>query len=417
MPARARPRILFAWEVGANLGHAAKIARVVAGLAGRAEAVVAAKDPAAFRQIAPEADVVLLPAPAARPQRPPAGPLSPALSYPDDVSQAGWADPAELAALAEAWRGLIGFVAPDALACQAAPTALLAARGRGLRTMMFGTGYDTPPRAVPMPPFQFWTPGVEAPAAAREAAVVAAANRALARIGGPPLDAFADLLRTDAYMLATAPELDHYGPRDRFEAGAGDYVGPLVETSAGAALDWRPDAAIRAFAYVRAPHPAAKAAVEALASAPADWDVIVAAPGIAAAIGREAAARLARPGFRLVDGPVRLDRLLPACDVGVSHGSSGVAAAFVAAGAPQLCLPTHMEQVMCARAIAANRLGLGLIGGFGAEQILDGVRQAARLPKLRQSAQALASRLRSEDMLRPGERIAERLLDLVGVGG
>ncbi|MEQ9123831.1 MAG: hypothetical protein RIM80_14860, partial [Alphaproteobacteria bacterium] len=156
--------------------------------------------------------------------------------------------------------------------------------------------------------------------------------------------------------------------------------------------------------------------VVALARAPADWDVVVAAPGIGAALGRDAAARLARPGFRLVDGPVRLDRLLPGCDLGVSHASSGVAAAFVAAGTPQLCLPTHVEQVMCARALATNRLALGLIGGFGAEQILDGARKAASLPKLRESAAALADRLRSEDMLRPGERIAARLLALVGIG-
>ena len=40
-----KPRILFAWELGANLGHATVIMKVAAALADCADLFIAARDP------------------------------------------------------------------------------------------------------------------------------------------------------------------------------------------------------------------------------------------------------------------------------------------------------------------------------------------------------------------------------------
>ena len=56
---RRRPRILFAWELGENLGHASKITEIVRALNGRAQVTVAAQRPDAISAMAGEPDQTL----------------------------------------------------------------------------------------------------------------------------------------------------------------------------------------------------------------------------------------------------------------------------------------------------------------------------------------------------------------------
>ena len=193
------PRILFAWEAGENFGHVSKIAEVARRLTGRAEVLAAVRNPIALRQIAPDLPVTVLPAPAAPPQAPMSGEDA-GRSYPDVLRHAGWSSAQTLAPLVESWRNLIALAQPDVLVAQAAPTALLAARGLDLRTAMCGSGFDAPPRAHPMPAFYHWDKDANTPPVEREAQVLAAANQTLDRLGAPQLSHFCDLLQTDAYL-------------------------------------------------------------------------------------------------------------------------------------------------------------------------------------------------------------------------
>ncbi|MEX2518720.1 MAG: nucleotide disphospho-sugar-binding domain-containing protein [Paracoccaceae bacterium] len=404
----ALPRILFAWELGAHFGHASKIAETARALAGRADIWVAARDPVGFRAIAPDLPVRLIAAPAAAP-RPPVSAEDQAVSYPDDLRHVGWAEAAPLAALIEAWESLFELIRPEIMVAQAAPTALLAARGLDLITAMVGGGYDAPPSAAPMPPFYFWRAELHAKAAARETAVLATANGALALRGKPQLTQFSDALKADHAFLATFAEIDHYGDRSRFEPDHPPYLGQLVTLDQGAELEWRPGAARRILAYLRPGGPAFDAAAGALAALAADHDVILAAPGAQPALFE----RMKGTPVRLVNGPVRLDRLLPDCDLGVSHGSNGVAAAFLLSGLPQICLPTHAEQVMVARAIGEGGFGLGLVGRFGEAQVGAAIRQALGSAPLRGRVRAAAARIGASAGRSPGARIADALMAVV----
>ena len=108
--------------------------------------------------------------------------------------------------------------------------------------------------------------------------------------------------------------------------------------------------------------------------------VAISTPATVAAISPRRAAPKAPPEIedrledthvRLFKGAVRLDRLLPNCDVAVSHASNGVSAAFVQYGIPQLGLPTHSEQLMVGRAIAEQKLGLTLFGQYTDKEVLS----------------------------------------------
>ncbi len=401
-----KPRLLFAWELGAHFGHVSKIAEIARALGGRAELFVAAQDPASFRALAPDLPVTLLPAPFA-PVRAPETAEDKAVSYPDVLRHVGWHAAAPLAALAEAWGALFGLVRPDMIVAQAAPTALLAGRAAGLRVATVGSGYDAPPRGEPMPPFFFWLDGQAEKAATREAAVLETANAALRLRGGPEMGAFADLFRAGPFILATFPEIDHYGDRYRFEPGHPPYLGQLVTLDQGAALTWREGAARRIFAYLRPGGAPFDAATEALAARPAEEDVILAAPGAPEALK----ARLAGGPVRLIDGPVRLDGLLETCDLGISHGSNGAAAAFLLAGVPQVALPTQAEQVMIARALGEGGFGLGLAGRYGAREATAAIDRVLGSPIPRERASAVAKRMSGAQPA--AEAAAEALIEAV----
>ena len=60
---RRRPRVLFAWELGANWGHASKIAEVAQALGPMVETVIAARAPSAIAAIAPALAAATRPAP------------------------------------------------------------------------------------------------------------------------------------------------------------------------------------------------------------------------------------------------------------------------------------------------------------------------------------------------------------------
>lgn len=399
----APPRLLFAWELGAHFGHVSKITEIVRALGPRAEVFVAAREPAAFRALAPDLPVTLLPAPAA-PPRPPASVEDQGISYPDDLRHVGWHAPAPLAALVESWGALFALVKPAMIVAQAAPTALLAARAAGFRAATVGSGYDAPPRGAPMPPFFHWMEGRAEEAARREARVLEKANAALRLRGGPEMGAFADLMRAGPFLLATFPEIDHYGDRSRFEPDHPPYLGQLMTQDRGEALTWRKGARRRIFGYLRPGSAIFDAAVEALAARAGEADVILAAPGASAALK----ARFAAGPLRLVDGPARLDQLLEACDLGVSHGSNGVAAGFLLAGVPQVALPTHAEQIMVARALGEGGFGLGLVGRYGAREAGAAMDRVLEAPVPKERAAAVAARMKGA---RPaGEAVAEALL-------
>lgn len=401
----APPRILFAWELGAHFGHAATVAEIIRALDGRAEVFLAARKPENVRSIAPNLNARLLPAPGVA-TRAAGAAKDRSLSYPDDLRHVGWSDPGTLATLMECWETLYDLVRPDLIVAQAAPTAILAARGRGVMTATVGSGYDMPPRVSPMPAFAFWLDEMRELARRREARILATANEALKRRGKGPMAEFADVLRTDLAFLATFAEIDHYAPRTQFEPDHPPYLGQIVTLDSGAELDWRKGAARRIFAYLRPGGPVFDAAVEALAARPAEEDVILAAPGAPAALE----ARLRGTPVRLVDGPARLDRLLPDCDIGVSHGSNGIAAAFLAAATKQLCLPTHGEQAMIARAVGDAGYGLGIIGSYGAKEIGESLDRLAATTALTARLEAAAARVVELMKTPPRERIAEAIL-------
>ncbi len=406
-----RMRILFSWELGKNFGHVTQIAEVARPLAKRkAELFFALQNPGLIRPFAEGFDYKVLQAPY-YPVRSAAGKKrGPALIYPDDLRPCGYDSPADLAGLILAWRSLFDLVKPDILVTQAAPTALLAARGYKFKKVAFGGGYNVPPRSSPMPLMRYWEKIDAETIKKREEFVLGNVNQALSIAGLPKLKKFSDTLETDAEFLTTFAELDHYPDR----AGSGKdkpkYYGPFYTLGSGAAVNWAKGKNKRIFAYIRPEARSFLPCLAALSRLPEDHDVIVSAPGIPP----KAKEKLDKPHVRIIDGAVRLDKIIKGCDLGISHASSGISAAFALNGVPQLLLPGHIEQMMFAKAIGRTKSGRGLVGAVGPQQVSGLIGRMLGDESFNDAAKALAVKYKDFDPSELAEKIAGEIMKMGG---
>jgi UDP:flavonoid glycosyltransferase YjiC (YdhE family) len=81
----------------------------------------------------------------------------------------------------------------------------------------------------------------------------------------------------------------------------------------------------------------------------------------------------AQPAHVRVERYVPQTRVLPHCDVVVSHGGSGTVLATLALGLPQVCLPQGADQFLNSAAISSAGVGISLMPGEGGP---DAVRDA-----------------------------------------
>lgn len=337
--------LVFAWELGGNLGHLGKFLPLARALRERGHAVhwAVASTTAAARLL--DADGFRwLQAPQCPEQTRPGPPLS----YADILLRFGYAQPADLLGLSMAWRELMTQAGAQLVLADHAPTALLAARTLGLPAMLFSSSFCVPPPQRPTPNMRPWLAFPDAQIAALDQHATASINGVLARFGKPPLAGVAELFAVAEDGLLGFPELDHYAER-----GDARYWGSLPDAGVGAVPSWPEQPGRRIFAYLRPelPHHAAALAALHTLGQPA----VVFFPGLAPALAqRYAAAHLV-----FAHRPVDLARAVAEAAVAITYASLSTTTHFLLAGKPVLLLPGHLEQFLLARRV--EQMGAGLL--------------------------------------------------------
>jgi UDP:flavonoid glycosyltransferase YjiC (YdhE family) len=341
-------RVLLAWEFGGDLGHVRRLTAVAAALHAQGhEAALAPSDLRTLGHCAagPQgasrgAKTELFQAPLL--SAPPTPDPSP-LSASDILLNLGYGDGAGLAGALRAWLALFDLWNPDVVAADYGPTALLAARMRGIPRVTLGSGFAMPPASDPLPALRDWIETAPATLAAIDERLLGAVARAFERLRatqGPPRAAH-EIFAADLQLLCTFPEIDPLGPRE-----SAVYVGPVSRGSADEAIGWSAHAGPRIFAYLK-PHDARFASLlEALATVAGE--AIVAAPGLAPG----EAARLTGGTLRVFANTLNLECAMEGADLCVCPAGAGAAAAALAAGVPLALLPEHLEQFLVARRLA-----------------------------------------------------------------
>jgi len=333
---------LYAWELGASLGHIGRFEPVAQQLAQDGHRV-------SFVVRETQACPLLLGERHAWMQAPRfdgAPALAAPVNYADILAGVGYADPDVLMGLTVAWRSLLQLVRPELVFADHAPTAILAARTLGIPVMMYGSGFSDPPARSPFPPMRSWEAVDEGQLAVREGAVLGVVNAVLARLKAAPLAHLYELFDVAEKGLVTLPGLDHYAGR-----GAVRYWGmpTCLAGAAPAPVAWPAGAGPRIFAYLRQPRPVAAAMMEAIgrSGSPSivyvpDWRGDVELPSNVA-VSR---------------APLDLARMTREADIAIAHGIATLGA-FLMAGKPVLAVVYHLEQFLVAMRIA--QLGAGLV--------------------------------------------------------
>ena len=277
--------------------------------------------------------------------QPPATPNRSPLNASDILLNLGYQDSAGLAGALRAWQGLFALWRADIVACDYAPTALLAARASRLKRLSLGSGFSMPAPSEPLAALRDWIPteqGALERIDRRLLGHVAEALGALhARMPAAPRAAH-EIFSADTQLLCTFAEIDPFGPRPGAE-----YLGAVSET-AGVPMRWEARAGARLFAYLKPRDSRFSALIQALGELPGQ--AIVAAPGLSA----EGAAKLSSAHVRVLGESVDLQALLPTADLCLCHAGTGLVSRALLAGVPLALLPMQLEQYLIARRLAAG---------------------------------------------------------------
>lgn len=385
------------WELGAGLGHAARLKSLALPLRARGHRVsLVLRDLVQPRRLLADSALALLQAPVWLHRT--AGLPAVQTSLAEILLAVGYLDADALAGLCEGWRGLLRQGQADLVIADYAPTALLAARSLGIPGVAVGTGFQVPPAGQPLPPLVLNEADPPSPARLRaaEARVLDSANRVLSLHGAPPLAHACALLRGDDALLCTWPELDHYA-----RGGDGPWLGPNLAPPAGGEAAWPAGTGPRVFAYLRAGHPGSREALEALVRQ--GCRVLCYMPEVAGG----APAPVASPQLAFARAPVSMASALDGCELVACHAGEATTTQALLAGRPLLMLPVSAESFLMARRVAQIKAGINAPAG---PRDWDGcVRALLDAPRYREAAGAFARRYAGFDGARQAEALADRL--------
>lgn len=294
-------------------------------------------------------------------------------SHAEILLTAGYLQAAPLAGLVAGWRAMFSLLRPDVVVADYAPTAILAARGMGLRSASVGSAFSMPPPGRALPCLREWENIAPQRLAYAEARVLQAANAVLAHHGAPPLNWAVDLLLGDAPLLTTWPELNLFN-RDasasaapaalgavpagaapaaaRAGVASAEWYGPAFLPASGEPPVWPPGEGPKVFAYLKSGHADHAEVLAALAQE--GCRVLCYLPEVAG--GK--APPVTAPNLAFARGPVALQAALAEAQLCVTHCGEATLAQSMLAGVPVLMLPMQLEQFLSARRIAAAGMGV-----------------------------------------------------------
>ena len=370
-------RVLFGWELGANLGHAKPLACIAGALSNAdTDLFVAARDLMNARIAFRGVNAQLLQAPV-WPSHRHLGSQTSEANYLDVLAEIGFADPAKLAAVVGGWIALFDLVQPDALVVDHSPGLLLAAYLRGIPAVQVGSGFTVPPVEYErFPPIR----ADRAPVMS-EGTLLSAVSAVAAEFGGAAPRSLIDIFRTRGRVVFGCPELDAYRPFRH---------DPLCLPPEPLPAFVEPPIEPRIFVYLGPEFPRIETLLQNLAELDVPLEIYL--RGDIAPLGRFLALR----GHQVYGEPPPLADVLPR----VSHVICGAGAftchAALAAGRPVLALPLHGESGLNAAALEKLGVAKRLEPLIDAREIRAGIigllRDHDLLRKARLWAKVLAAR-------------------------
>jgi|WetSurMetagenome_2_1015567.scaffolds.fasta_scaffold18452_2 hypothetical protein len=338
-------RILFAWELGANLGHLLRDVPVAEQLreAGH-DVVFAVRDTRVAADILVPRQFDFVQSPifigSVRLAEPPA-------NYAELLEAEGWCNRAALRGHLHAWLSAISMGKFDTVIADHAPGALVAARIAGCLGVAFGNGFEIPPDIEPMPTIRSWQKYSDDRLMASQRRVLTDINAVVVELGGKDFARLGEIFPVNP-IFGTFAELDHYGQRKD-----ACYVGSIHGLRHAAEVSWPSGDGHRLVVYLRPRHQSIAAAITALA------ELHVRAICVIPGVDMQFKTKYQSDAITIVEHPVALDSLFENADALIGYGSIGVMTEALLKGVPLLMIPNTVERYLVAK--RAEALGVGII--------------------------------------------------------
>ncbi len=328
----------------------------------------------------------------------------PGLTFTHIMANVGFGDEGELFALACAWRNLIGLVVPDLIICDYSPMALLGSSGFPIRRAVVGFGFCTPPDVSPLPivnragaanidPAQFLK---------EEGALLTRINKTLGVWKQPPLERVSQLFsKVDENILATFPEIDHFGPRSNAK-----YWGPLGGEGGESPLWPKATGDKKIFAYLK-PGPYLNDVLVAFKEM-GHSTILFAHEVPPAALKNHQASNICFE-YRRLDPKI----VAAQADCAVLNATHGTTLDFLLAGKPIIQLPLTLEQELIAH--VTTRTGAVIVPNISREitkNLKESISSILSDAGYRQKAQAIADKYKDFDRNQQLNAILDRLYQL-----
>jgi UDP:flavonoid glycosyltransferase YjiC (YdhE family) len=320
--------VLFALELGGNSGHLSRSFAIARALESRGYGVVfSVNDVTRAERFNANAGYVLIKTPLHSLIPPKVD--RPLINHAEILKQFGYDRSVTLSRLVSGWLRIMGMVKPTCVVIDYAPTAVLAARILGIKTIVIGSGFDLPPDTAPMPSFLRFDG--ELPPAEQlmqlENEVVSVVNAVLSSHQSRPIERLSQLFTGDQRFVANFPQLDVWGSRPNET-----YIGHLEYAVDYVPVEWdiQDDGRRRVFAYLKPDMPRLIEILLALSSL--DAEIICVIPGI----NQEFASRFSTKNQRVFSRMVTANRLLPKASVVFSYGGAGMIASALLHGVPMV---------------------------------------------------------------------------------
>lgn len=392
-------RILIAWELGGNWGHLAHTVPVAEKLRGYGhEIFFAAKNTRTAAEILSQHVFNYVQSPLCSARR---HPLHPPLNYAGILAAEGWGDNAALTGHIRAWINLIELGRFDAVVAEHAPGALIAAAIIGCTVIPFGNGFEIPPDIHPMPTIRSWERRSPEELVAGERHVLGCINKVVKSHGKTSYPQLGSIFPRHS-ILATFPELDHYGARKD-----GCYVGSIHGLKNGLKIDWPSGNGPKILVYLREQHRAAIAVMNKLHAL--DARAVCVVPNAGDAFRQQ----FAKGSVVIHDGPVAFGSLLDKADAFVSYAGIGTAAEVLLKGVPIVMIPRTVEQYLVACRI--EEMGAGLLAKTDADhdQVGQALDSVLANTKYRETAMRFAEKYKQTTAERAAKHAANLINDVV----
>jgi UDP:flavonoid glycosyltransferase YjiC (YdhE family) len=395
----AMSRILFAWELGANLGHLSRDLPVAEGLRDAGHDVCfAVRDTRAAAEILEPCQFEYFQSPACtgrtRLAQPPA-------NYAELLAAEGWCDRKALLGYLRAWSMFLTIGQFDAVVSDHAPGALVASRIVNCAAIPLGNGFEIPPDCEPMPSIRPWENHTRERLLSSEQRVLADINATSSHLGGRIYERLGEIF-SPSPIFASFAELDHYGARRD-----GCYVGSIHGLNKAMEVPWPPGNGARIVAYLR-PHHRATADVMAAICESGSRAVCVIPDAGDAIMGCYSGETVS-----VFDSPVALGPLFSEADALIGYASIGTMTEALLAGVPLLMIPTTVEQYLVAKRVEAIGAGIVIDGEIDKFGIAERLATLLGCQECRDNALRFAARYAAAGVQQAANHVVRLILERI----